>query len=137
VATPTPLTTQPLVGGGGTLSGGEAQSTTVNEDPIPPDSLNISSNSSAITPISHTDQPREDSEGASTPPSKGDLHTGDLITVNEDSAPPDSLATSEEANPVPTRPIRIRVIGPRPPPGYSSSGSEENVERMVLQDMEI
>jgi hypothetical protein len=59
------------------------------------------------------------------------------MAVNEDPAPPNTLASQDEANPVSKRPIRIKVIGPRTPPGHISSDSESNVERLVLQNMNI
>jgi hypothetical protein len=61
------------------------------------------------------------------------------MAVTEEPTQPDGLATQEEANPMPMRRrfTRIKVIGPRPPPGYVSPDSEADVERLVLSDMEL
>ena len=109
-------------------------SKTVNENP---DSLAIPSSSNVSTPTPQTSQPTVGGKVVGTATPEGDRPTGDSMTVNEDPHSPDSLAAPEEANPVSKRPIRIKVIGPRTPPGYISSDSESNVERLVLHDTDM
>lgn len=92
-----------------------------------------------ITPTPQTIESVVDTGLIDTLRRQGDRATGDSITVGDEPAAvpsPDPLDTQANITPVSERRriTRIRVIGPRTPPGYLSSDSEGKVERLVLSE---
>jgi hypothetical protein len=85
-------------------------------------------------------EPTAPSGVVETPTGQAGRSTGESMAANAYTAtPPEPLDTEMETSPVPDRLMvkRIKVIGPRPPPGYVSSDSEGKVERLVRPDAEI
>ena len=93
--------------------------------------------SNVITPTPQTTDPTAPSEDVDVPSSDVDRSTNASMPANDN--PPALAATETETGSVPAHPkvIKIKVIGPRPPPGYIGSDSEGDVERLVLPSTEI
>jgi len=92
------------------------------------------------TPTPRTTEPTAATGDVDRPTGDVDRSTGDSMAANDETtAPPDPLDAETDTSPAPVRPMvrKIKVIGPRPPPGYVSSDSEGNVERLVLPEMEM
>jgi hypothetical protein len=96
--------------------------------------------SNVVTPTPATTEPTAPDGVVETPTGEAGGSTGEsMAAIDNTTTPPASLDTEIETSPVSYRPLvrRIKFIRRRPPPGYVSSDSEGNVERLVLPDAEM